>query len=203
MNSKQIIKPKTWNPRDIYKEYAESLLKANPDYWGKYSKQRKLRNFWIYTTVNNKLVEVINFDRWRNIISTYFQKARLRIIEGETLIMGNWLGKIEPRRVERNHANKKINFLATHKRPKIADENGKLRPDVIVYHTDNDWIRISWVKTKQIENETAYKFTPCQGDDSTDGFKEQFSKRNLQNPTLKFNYKFFPYTRQYSLKPGT
>jgi hypothetical protein len=233
--AKPIVKPRTWNPRDVYLAFAEHLLATNPGiwqelkvinyrrknadgsltnvyknkrvlvggYWSQYSKQRKMRHFRIFTKVDGKIIEVINFERWKQIMENFFKSARRYIIDGETLNMENYVGKIAARRVERNFKNKQVDFAATRQRPRVMDDNGKLRPDIVVYHVDDDWIRIGWAKTGKITNETAYKFAPCTGDKDRDGFKQQFSKSNKSNKALKFNYQFSPFLKQQPLKPGT
>lgn len=203
-NRKNVVKPKVWNSREVYMHYADELLAANPEWWGRYSKKRKLKNFWIYRNdlKAGKVVEVMNYDRWMDVLAGYFMSARTHITHGEPLNLGNDLGRIEGKRVERNFANKKINFRATAERPKVMGENGKLRPDIIIFYTDDDWVRISWVKSKHLTNETAYKFVPCAGDKNKDGFKEQFSNANMQNPSLKFKYRFHPYVQRHNLHAG-
>jgi hypothetical protein len=190
---KPIVKPRTWNATDTYIAYATELLAENPEYWSKYSKARGMRHFWVYTMVNNKIVEVINFDRWKAIMKAYFLTARECIINGEQLNMGNYIGRIAARRVERNHSNPRINFHATSKRPKVMNDKGQMVPDCIVYFTDDDWVRVGWFKTNKIPNETVYQFAPSNGDDKVVGFKEQFSAANKLNPGLKLTYRFFPY----------
>lgn len=193
-NRKSIVQPKVWNAKDTYLDFATKLLQSNPDYWSKFSKKRKMRHFWIYTTVNNKLVEVINFDRWKNIIHAYFMSARTHITNGEALNMNNYIGKILPKCVERNHSNQKVNFSETAKRPKVwSDKYQKMVPDVIVYFTDDEWVRIGWKKTKKLANETVYKFSACSGDKYLAGFVEQFSQANTKDPLLKLSYEYHPY----------
>lgn len=198
--SKKAEKPKVWNPKDVYQHFAAQLLEKNPEYWGKYSKPRRMKNFWVYTKLNGKVVEVTNFDRWRNVMVAYFQSARDSIIQGQYLNMGNFVGKICARRVERNHKNLKIDFAATRQRPKVLGTDGKMHPDMIIYHTGDDWCRIAWLKTGQLPNETAYKFNPTDGDSVKDGFRQQFSKANKENPNLKYCYDYFPYVRTYPIK---
>lgn len=200
--SKLIVRPKVYNCPDVYLDFVEKLLQENPEYWTKYNKNRRMRHFWVYTQVGSKIVEVINFDRWKDIISYYFISAQDRIIQGEALVMGNYVGKIQARRVERNHAKKTIDFHKTGLQPKVADENGKLKPEKIIYFTDDDWIRIGWVKTGKIPNETVYRFKPAQGDSTVNGFKEKFSSANSKNPALKYTYTFYPFDRVKKLKIG-
>lgn len=195
---KNIQTPKTWTGRDVYQDFATKLLKENPDWWGRYSKTRKMRNFWIYRNDPKvgKVIEVINYDRWMEVVSQYFIGARARIIEGEPLNMGNNVGRIEGRRAERNFANRRIDFHETSKRPKIVGLDGVARPDQIIYYTDNDWVRIAWLKTKKLTNETGYTFLPCEGDRVKEGFKAQFSRANKENQMLKYRYRFYPYIRK-------
>lgn len=192
-----IQKPRTWNPRDMYQEYAKFILANDPQCWGKYSQSAKRNNYWIYKTVDRggkaKVVEVINYNRWKMMMTAYFESARTRIIEhGEGLSLGGHLGMIQAKRCERNHENKQVNFLETSKRPKIwSEEKQTMVPD-LVYWVDSDYIRISWKKYKYRTNEKYYEFVPSNGDDRKMGFKDQFSQANMTNPLLKFCYQYYP-----------
>jgi len=175
--------------KDVYKAYAEDLLKRNPDYWGKFG--MRIRNAIIYKQVGKNVVEVISYPKFKEIIDTYFTRAKHYIIEGYEFNLGNDLGKVAGRRVERNLSNLQINYGATGKMPK--DENGK--PTKIIYYTDPDWCRIGWKKTLHVKNITQYAFVPTPHDMRGHGFKYEFSKALEANKLLKYRYEFYAYIR--------
>lgn len=204
-----IKKPRTWNPRDMYQEYAKFILANDPQCWGKYNPGASRKNYWIYKTIEvrgkPKIVEVMNYPRWKAIMTAYFDAAKERIIEGEGLSMGQ-LGMIRARRCERNHANRQVDFGATNKRPKVWDEKSQaMKPDITIFFTDDDYVLISWRKYTYYTNEKYYEFEPSNGDKQKDGFREQFSRANKVNPSLRFRYEYYPlvgYTRSQMQEDG-
>ena len=191
MNNDFIVKPKTYLSKDVYIAYATRLLKENPEYWSKYNRPRVMSHYWIYVKRKNKVVEVMNFDRWLSIIKTYVTKSMSCIIEGETLVLGHNLGRIAGKHIERNHENKQVNWEETRKQPKILSPvTGKMIPERFIYFTEDYYPRIGWFKTKKLTNETVYEFSPTSG---KRGFKTTFSKAHRENPLLKFRYQYFPY----------
>lgn len=189
--------PKTWNPRDVYQVYAAFILTNNPQCWGKYNSSAKRKNYWIYMTVVDKqgkpkVVEVMNYRRWKAIMTAYFTSARQAIIyKGEGLSLGH-LGLIQAKRVDRNPNNRMIDWGATDKRPRMIGEDGKERPDVYIYFTDKDYVMIGWSKYQHYVNEKMYEFEPSNGNRKTDGFKEEFVKANKTSPVLRMLYRYFP-----------
>lgn len=166
-------------------------------YWGKHNPSHNMSNFWIYTMVKNKqgieeIVEVINYDRWVAIINTYFIEAKKHIIMGEELALGGCLGAISARLIERSHSRRKINFHETKKQPMVWTEDDRLVRKKIVYFDDDNYIRIGWRRGKRIKNERVYEFTPAGPNANGNGFKEEFSRANIQNPALKLRYSFYP-----------
>lgn len=194
-----IKKPRMWNPQAVYQEYANQVLRDNPQCWGKYSKPAKMKNYWIYMTITvkevPKVVEVINYRRWKAIMVAYFESAKQHIIQGGYLTLGERLGYIKARRCERNHAEKRVNFLETMKQPKVLNAEGKMVPEKVILWVDDDYIRISWKKTRQVHNETFYEFKPTDGDENKAGFSQEFSQANMADPLLKYKYDYYPYIR--------
>lgn len=192
-----IHKPRTWNPRDVYQAYAAFILANNPQCWGKYNHAAKRRNYWIYMTVVDKqgrprVVEVMNYRRWKAIMHSYFEAARDAIIfRGEGLSLGH-LGMIKAKRIERNLNNKAIDWGATDKRPKVMGDDGKLKPDQYICFVDKDYVMIGWKKYRQFTNEKMYEFEPSNDNIKKDGFKGQFSSANRQTPALRLLYEYFP-----------
>lgn len=174
--------------KDIYKVYAQALLKQNKDWWGKFD--QKIPNFRIYSaaTVTGKPKEMMSYPRFKAIISAWFKGATEYIIEGQALMMGSSLGRIAARRVERNQKTKTIDWKATTEMWKSTGERKGL-----LYRLDEDWVRIGWEKSSRIKNERFYRFTPAEGNKSGKGFKLEFSKANEENELLKYKYRFYPF----------
>lgn len=197
--SKNIVKPKMWTPQEVYQVWAKEQLALNPDYVGRYCQKKSLSNAFLLKKVEHNgrtmYVEVMSYERWKKIVGNYFFRARKYIIQGEILNMGNYVGIITPRRVERNHANKKVDFARTRLQPKVM-RDGKLVPENIIYFTNDSYCRIAWEKTGKLSNETVYEFKPCRGSAEFQGFRQQFSEALTEDPTLQFRYKYFPYIKR-------
>lgn len=193
-----MLKPRMWNPSDVYQQYALHLLASDPQCWGKYNVkaiQQARLNFWIYKTVMVKgkptVIEVINYKRWKRIMFAYFAAARIRIIFfGEGLSLGR-LGLIKARRVERNFSNRMINWAATAKVEKV-EKDGKLVPKHYVYYDDPDYIMLGWRKYMSYTNEAMYEFEASPRNRIGNSFKNQFIDANRANPVLKFLYEYIP-----------
>lgn len=186
-----VEKPKLWNRRDLYKDFVNKLLAENPDYWGRYSKTARQSNYWVYKKSGNSVVEVINYERWGQIMHAYFKHAKQAIINGQSLTIGP-LGRLEPRMTERNHNNPKVDWGETAKQPKVLNDKGKLVPKVIIYFTDDAWLRIAWVKGK-VQNILFYAFRPTANSKNKKGFAGEFAQANKDNPQLRYVYPYYPY----------
>lgn len=190
------IKSGTTHGKVRYKVFKREVQVGG--YWSKFNTSRGISHFWIYTRVRLatgqwKVVEVINYDRWLKIMETYFLIARKHIISGEALNLTSRLGYIEPRHIERSHENKQVNFPETARQPKVWDPVAeKMKAAIVIYHTDDTYARIAWRKLKQLPGERSYEFIPCHGDKEGNGFKQQFSQANKQNPALKTTYPYYP-----------
>jgi hypothetical protein len=180
-------KPRTYTCKDVYKEYAKSLLRDNPTWWGKYDK--RLLNYYVFRQEGTRVIEVISYPRFRTIIETWFKGAQNYIINGEVLTLGNNLGRIAGRMVERNFKNKQPDWKKTYE---MWEKKGERKG--LVYHLSEDWVRIGWNKPGKIRHEHFYRFTPAEGNSVSDiGFKKAFSISNASDPTLKLRYQYFPY----------
>lgn len=120
---------KIHNAKDMYRAF----LKKNPD-------------------------TIISYRMFKQIISEFNKKASQKILEGKTLWLGNKLGNIRIKRIQRNNFN----------RPAIDwGETNKLKQQGInkhVYFTDNNYFRWFWEKARcQVPNKSVYKFVPSGG----------------------------------------
>jgi hypothetical protein len=178
--------PKMFRGAEIYKQYANKILKENPTYWGQYG--QRMRNHIIYAKQGNSVIEVISYNRFMAILDTYFERARHYIIEGWELNLGNDLGVIAARRVERNFCKKIINHYATSLQPKDPTTGKASR---VIYHTEPDWCRIGWKKSGKVANAKFYKFVPTPHDGQGKGFKKEFTDALKNNPLLRYRYEYF------------
>lgn len=184
-------KPKTHLIKDVYIAYTRELLKSNPTWWGKYDK--RTQNYYVYRHADvggsDKVVEVINYSRFRTIIETWYKGAQKYITYGAVLSMGHNLGRIAARRVERNYANKQVDWQKTHD---MWEKKGERKG--LIYFLDEEWTRIGWKRAFKLKNQKVYRFTPAEGNRTNDmGFKKYFSKCNKEDASLKYRYEFFPY----------
>lgn len=175
--------------KDAYVTYAEELLRSTPGLWSKYS--NKTPHNHVYRREGTKIIEVISYKRYKAIIYSYFKEAKGYIIDGYALSLGHNLGRIAGRRVERNFANKQVNWPVTEEMWRKKGERKGL-----VYYLDEDWIRISWTKTNKVRNLFLYKFRPAAGNIKGTGFRKEFTTANQKNPLLKYRYAYYPYVKQ-------
>lgn len=175
--------------KDAYVEYATQILKDNPEFWSKYN--HKTPHYQVFKRGVNRVIEVISYPRYRAIVEEWFNGAAHYIIQGSVLTLGNRLGRIAPRRVERNFKNEQIDWKAT---KAMWERKGERKG--LVYFTDEEWIRIGWKKTGKLKNSFLYRFSPAEGNTLTQrGFKKEFSQANRENPLLKLKYEFYPYIK--------
>lgn len=171
-------------------------------YWSRFNKSCQVSHFYIYTCKivdgRPKVIEVINYVRWRAIMDAYFLKARDCIIQGEALNIGNFVGRIEPWHIERNHANRKIDFHKTKQQPLIEAPDGSMRRERIIYHTADSYVRVGWRKARRLTNEKSYEFKPSRKNINGNGFQQIFSIAN-QDETLRLSYPYFPYIKRQTV----
>lgn len=193
-------KPKIKHLKDVWKPYALKILGENPTWWGLY--HNKISNFYIYRKVwlkdfytgkeGWKVEEVFSYEKFRQIIDEFFLAAKQSVIQGEAVNLGNNVGKICARRVERSHKNKQINWGRTNKQEMVISPiTGKERRK-FVYHTDDDYCRIGFHKMGMIPNEMAYEFSPAENNKCGTGFKQEFTKALQTNILLKYRYLYYP-----------
>lgn len=174
--------------KDVYSAYAEKLLKEHPEYWGKYG--QRIKNCHIYRQVGNKVEEVTSYPKFKKIADTYLTRAKHYIIEGWEFNLGNNLGTIAARRVERNFSRKVINHGETAKQPRDPITGKRTK---IIYFTDPDWCRIGWKRSRKVRNDRYYQFSPTNHDMRGGGFKREFNVALKKNPLLRYRYQYFPY----------
>jgi len=155
--------------------------------------------------INGKqTVELIfSYDQYKQIIDEFFIAAKTAVIEGEAVNLGNLVGKVCARRVERDHSNKQVNWEKTNLQPKVwSEEKKKMVPKKLIYFTDDDYCRIGLHKTGRVTNETVYEFKPSGWSACGTGFKQEFAKALKRNILLKYRYLYYPLVMNSEVKPG-
>jgi len=193
--------PKTHHIEDMYREYALSLLAANPDWKGTLCSNCKVQNGTItrpYDAFDNKLKNkrtvVMTYQLFSKIVKTYFLYAKQAVIQGEVLKLGNRMGKITMARIQRNFNNKQVDFGATGKQPKIwSEEKQRMIASKVIYHVSDDYCIVKWFKTRSVKNDYLYEFEPAkQGAGHRVGFNSLLSDALKETPLLKFKYVYYP-----------
>lgn len=199
MLTKNLVKPKLYSIADIYKDYAKGLLAKNPNYVG--TCKNGITNYIISRRYRFKTEIVITYKMFSDIISTFHKRVGDRIIAGQRFNLGNNMGYIEARCVERNFSNKVLDYYETKKRKKeILDRGGtiksKERPDGEEYRIlrmDKDYVRIGWVNPNKVKNISLYEFVPATNGANKTSLMNRFSKANKLNSLLRLKYKYYPY----------
>lgn len=186
---------KSFTVIDIWKAYVKKLLIDNSEWWGK--RDKFMPDFVVYRKEGTKVIEVINYNSFRKLMEMYFDRAKIAIIKGDALDMTSGVGKILGRRVERDFRKKgqrRIDWGKTRKQPLVQnEETGTWHYKTLVYNTSDDWCRISWNKTKKLDNEIIYEFKPsAPNSNRTGGFRLEFSNALMRDPLLKYKYQFKP-----------
>ncbi len=140
-----------------------------------------------------KVKLVIDFITFKKILTLYNTKAGDRIIEGERLNLLNGLGFLLARRIERTFSTKKVNWGETNKQRDSL--TGELPVDPVtnkkklIYHLDEEYCRIHWERAHGVKNLSVYRFEPTGGQPGK-GYRQKFSKANLDNKLLRLRYKY-------------
>jgi hypothetical protein len=192
--------PKTYYMKDIWEHYALSLLQANPEWCGMTKPSNPIKNYYIYRKyIENgkpRVEEILSYETFRGVMETYFELAKEKIIAGECLDMTSGVGKIAPRRIQRNHGRKTINYARTKLQPKVwSEEHGREIRKKIIYYTNDDWCRIGWHKFAKIKNESVYEFSITRNNKEyckNLSFNQQLNIALKANPLLKYKYIYYP-----------
>lgn len=185
-------KPKTFGVRDAYLDYAESVLVAHPE----------LKGSRAYSLTNGVIKRVdgtvyTDYKIFRKIISLYYIKAGVRLINGYTLDLGSGLGDVFLLRQERNPLSKpRLNRGESFKLKKLLKEKGQevTKDNWKVYYTDDEFIKTAWFRPSFVRNLEFYKFSPANGQPGK-GFKQLMSRTVTSNPNMLILYPFLPYKR--------
>jgi hypothetical protein len=184
----------TYHLKDIWDSYCLSLMASNEGWVGENGKEVLYKS--MYRKYRNKgklsVIEAITYQKYVEVISMFFELAKEHIINGEVLNLGNKMGKICARRVQRDHRKKAIDYAATSKQTPVWNDAKNKYVKKLIYFTTDDWCRIGWHKMNAITNETVYEFKPTRNLRSGLGFNQQFSSALKKNPILKYKYLYYP-----------
>jgi hypothetical protein len=195
--------PKTLHVKDIWQKYVLQLLAANPD-WSTGCNPNATHgarsNFYVYrpydkfdTKLKNKKVEVINYQQFSTIITDYFERAKEALVQGEVLNLKHRLGKVCMTRVQRNFQRKTVNFHKTRQYPLVMDPvTGKMKREKIIYMIDEEWFKVTWIKTRSTKNEVFYEFSPAKRLKNGKDIMTLRATALRANPKLKYKYLYMP-----------
>jgi hypothetical protein len=162
-----------------------------------------------YNSLDSKptdIIYIIDLDKFKKILFTFNKITQDAIIAGKRLNFKNGLGYLEGIVVPRNHKRKMIDQNETKIRKAKLLAEGVSEDDLFhttknptgtikytVFRTDDDWCRIKWDKAG-VKNSSVYEFKPTDNRKDLTGFKNRFSRANLDNPLLKLRYKRVSYS---------
>lgn len=201
----------TFHMRDIWEWYSIRLLRSNPTWVG--VTKNRIQNFYIYAKYKDEngkkhIKEVMSYSIFMECMSTFFETAKDYVVQGEYLVLGSALGYIAPRRVERDHRKKSVNFVRTNAQPKVwSEEKQKMVASRVIYHTEDDWCKIAWSKFYKfssnstarqllVKNLPCYQFKPAKDLRSGRGFDQLLTKALRDNPLLKYKFTLAPLNKK-------
>lgn len=168
---------------DMYRWYLAKMIKENEGFWVEYDSLIRAKGISILCKkIDGKKVVHMTYTCFRSILEKNNSKAKEAVIAGERYNLGNSLGYLLARRIERNFSKPKINVIAT----TIYRRNNPDNAQALIYHTDDDYCRIAWHKLWSLGNESVYEFKPAKD------FRLSFSTAITNNNLLKYRYLFFP-----------
>ncbi len=198
--SKVATKPKTFTAIQSYEFYSQKLIAENTTLRGERAYKLKYGKIFnedgsLYTSYN----------LYKQILSLYFIKCGVKLIDGFNLNLEHGLGYVFIMRQERNPASKpRLNKGESFKRKKDMEAAGEeiTRDNWKIYYTDEEFTRTNWLKPLSfIRNIEFYKFAPA-GGQAGKGFRNLMSRTISSNPNLLINYPFVPYKFKPREKDG-
>lgn len=122
----------------------------------------------------------VTYTLYKHILSEFFKKVSIEILDGATFGMGHKLGTVRIRKIERNPDFPSIDWGETRKL-NASGEKG------FVYFTDDHWFRWSWEKSKApLKNKSVYRFSPTAG---KNGNKKMLVRKLKTDPFAELNYR--------------
>lgn len=188
--SKIATKPKTFSVGHSYQHYAEKLLKTDLSLKGVRAFNQKYGKI-----LKEDGTTYIDYPTYKKILSMYYIKAGVRLINGYTIDLLNQLGCLFILRIGRSPSKLRLNRVVSFKRLKELRAEGRtdIKPEEWrTYYTDDEYIRLKWFKPSFVRNIKFYTFSPANGQPGK-GFKQLMSRTISSNPSLLALYPFVPY----------
>ena len=140
----KIVKPKILSTKDVYKYYCKL----------KKEKGEEIVPYWMFKEATSRISK----------------KASNMIIQGGILSLGNHLGYLKIRKINRTFKKSIVNWGETNKEKKkllsqglVLREGEKEGEDWLIYYTDPWYFRWAWIRrngSSIFKNQTAYEFRP-------------------------------------------
>jgi hypothetical protein len=192
--SKVATKPRTLTAVQSYDDYSKKLIATNASLRGK--RAYKLTFGEVY---NEDGTLYISYPTYKKILSLYFIKAGVKLINGYAVDLEHGLGHIFIMRQGRNPAIKpRLNKGESFKLKKQWEVEGKeiTADNWKVYYMDEEFTRTNWFKPSFIKNLIFYKFSPAAGQPGK-GFKQTMSRAISSKPSLLSLYPFVSYQSKF------
>lgn len=129
---------------------------------------------------NNKDTD-ITYPLYRSVLESFNTELADTLLNGAVFNMGNRLGTLRVKKINRNPNSRTIDWNET---KKMWAEQGE--KDGYVYWTDPTYYRWAWDKCKAlVKNKSAYRFDPTGG---KKGLKRMLTDRLRKDPFASQNY---------------
>ena len=129
---------------------------------------------------DNKATDV-TYSLYRAILESFNTALAEALLDGAVFNMGNRLGTLRVKKIQRNPNSRTIDWNETNK---MWEEQGK--KEGFVYWTDTTYYRWAWDKRKAlVKNKSAYRFDPTGG---KKGLKRKLTDRLRTDSFASTNY---------------
>lgn len=123
----------------------------------------------------------VTYSLYRAILESFNTALAEALLDGAVFNMGNRLGTLRVKKIQRNPNSRTIDWNETNK---MWEEQGK--KEGFVYWTDSTYYRWAWDKRKAlVKNKSAYRFDPTGG---AKGLKGKLTDRLRKDPFASTNY---------------
>lgn len=185
--------------KHVWKAYVAKFLKDHPGSWSK-------GDIILVLNPDGEAVEVMSYKLFRDVIERFFDRAKMAIIEGESVRIPH-MGAIAAKRIQRDFRKKnpEINWGKSIAKGGNKLDSGRTSPEKLHYYTDDTYVRIAWWKPK-ITNIQIYRFEPTNKssgtveDCKTKGFKTQLSQALIKDQFLQYRYIYAPLRHYVEVK---
>lgn len=185
------------SPKDVYELWADKALRNNPEWWGRYDQQNRVKNAWIFAKEGRKVVEKMSWSLFREVSALMYWTAGQMVIAGWDYSFDK-LGRLCGAKIQRGPESFAIDWINTRKNIQAQGrELNTMTHKDKVFYTDETYCRIKWLKNRALESVEVYEFVPSDGIGVTKNMHKAFSKRFSQALTdfklLEKRYRYYPY----------